>query len=88
VRRTILWLIGVTVLFWVTNGGPHFYQTSLFSAHALTQTMLTAVIPLLLVPAAPVALDRSGSSPLPIIARRYSARKRVLETLSAAAPTR
>jgi hypothetical protein len=56
VRRTILWLIGVTVLFWVTNGGPHFYQTSLFSAHALTQTMLTAVIPLLLVPAAPVAL--------------------------------
>jgi putative copper resistance protein D len=56
VRRTALWLGGITVLFWVTNGGPHVYQGSLFSAHVLTQMMLTAVIPLLLVPAAPVAL--------------------------------
>jgi cytochrome c oxidase assembly factor CtaG/putative copper export protein len=58
VRRTILWLGGITVLFWVTNGGPHVYQGSLFSAHVLTQMMLTAVIPLLLVPAAPVALAK------------------------------
>lgn len=54
--RTVLWLAGVAVLFMVTNGGVHLYQGYLFNAHVLTQMMLTAVVPLLLVPAAPLTL--------------------------------
>ncbi|KQQ80930.1 cytochrome c oxidase assembly protein [Arthrobacter sp. Leaf137] len=58
VYRTALWLAGIAVLFMVTNGGIHVYQGYLFNAHVLTQTMLTAVVPLLLVPAAPLTLAR------------------------------
>ena len=54
--RTVLWLAGVAVLFMVTNGGVHLYQGYLFNAHVLTQMLLTAVVPLLLVPAAPLTL--------------------------------
>ncbi len=55
-HRTALWLAGLAVLFTVTNGGLHVYQAYLFNAHVLTQMMLTAVVPLLLVPAAPLTL--------------------------------
>jgi putative copper resistance protein D len=54
--RTVLWLAGVAVLFMVTNGGVHVYQGYLFNAHVLTQMILTALVPLLLVPAAPLTL--------------------------------
>jgi putative copper resistance protein D len=54
--RTMLWLAGMAVLFTVTNGGVHVYQGFLFSAHVLTQMLLTALVPLLLVPAAPLTL--------------------------------
>ncbi|MFF1253022.1 cytochrome c oxidase assembly protein [Pseudarthrobacter sp. NPDC058329] len=56
--RTVAWLAGVAVLFLVTNGGVHVYQGYLFNAHVLTQMMLTAVVPLLLVPAAPLTLAK------------------------------
>jgi putative copper resistance protein D len=46
----------MALLFVVTNGGVHVYQGYLFNAHVLTQMMLTAVVPLLLVPAAPLTL--------------------------------
>jgi putative copper resistance protein D len=52
----VLWIAGVAVLFMVTNGGVHVYQGYLFTAHVLTQMILTAVVPLLLVPAAPLTL--------------------------------
>lgn len=55
-RRTAAWLAGIAVLFAVTNGGIHLYQSYLFTAHVLTQMMLTAVVPLLIVPAAPLTL--------------------------------
>ena len=55
-RYTVLWITGVAVLFMVTNGGVHVYQGYLFTAHVLTQMILTAVVPLLLVPAAPLTL--------------------------------
>lgn len=55
-HRTVLWLAGVVVLFTITNGGLHLYQGLLFEAHVLTQMILTAVVPLLLVPAAPLTL--------------------------------
>lgn len=56
VHRTLLWLAGVAVLFIVTNGGVHAYQGYLFNAHVLTQMLLTAIVPLLVVPAAPLTL--------------------------------
>jgi cytochrome c oxidase assembly factor CtaG/putative copper export protein len=58
IYRTVLWLAGLAVLFVVTNGGVHVYQGYLLNAHVLTQMMLTAVVPLLLVPAAPLTLAR------------------------------
>lgn len=54
--RTVLWLVGVGLLFLVTNGGLHAAQEHHISAHVLTQMILTAVIPLFLVPAAPLTL--------------------------------
>jgi len=54
--RTMSWLAGIAVLLTVTNGGIHVYQGFLFNAHVLTQMILTALVPLLLVPAAPITL--------------------------------
>ena len=54
--RTLFWLAGIAVLFTVTNGGIHVYQEFLFNAHVLTQMLLTAFVPLLLVPGAPITL--------------------------------
>jgi cytochrome c oxidase assembly factor CtaG len=55
-HRTVFWLTGIGLLFAVTNGGIHVYQGYLFSSHVLAQMLLTAVVPLLLVPGAPVTL--------------------------------
>jgi cytochrome c oxidase assembly factor CtaG/putative copper export protein len=63
VRRTALWLAGVAVLFLATNGGVHAYQEFLFNAHVLTQMLLTVVVPLLLVPAAPLTLAERAVQP-------------------------
>ncbi|WP_108249532.1 cytochrome c oxidase assembly protein [Planctomonas deserti] len=56
VRRSVLWLSGVALLFVVTNGGLHMYQGFLLSAHAATQAVVLAVVPLLLVGGAPGTL--------------------------------
>ncbi|APX00465.1 hypothetical protein BWQ92_00815 [Arthrobacter sp. QXT-31] len=56
--RTVSWLAGLVALFMITNGGLRIYQGSSFSSQILTQMMLTAVVPLLLVPAAPLTLAR------------------------------
>jgi cytochrome c oxidase assembly factor CtaG len=62
-QRTVLWLAGITVLSTVTNGGIHVYQGLLFEAYVLTQMTLTAVVPLLLVPAAPLTLAQLAIRP-------------------------
>lgn len=54
--RTISWVAGVLLLFYVTNGGVNVYVTYLFSAHASAQMLLAVMVPLLLTPAAPVTL--------------------------------
>ncbi|MEN8584327.1 cytochrome c oxidase assembly protein [Burkholderia sp. RS01] len=54
--RSILWVLGIAVLFTVTSGGLRALQESLISAHVLTQMALMAVVPLLLVPASPLTL--------------------------------
>ena len=56
VGRTVSWLAGVALLFWITDGGLNRYQEVLFSAHMLGHMALAMVVPLLLVPAAPVTL--------------------------------
>jgi putative copper resistance protein D len=54
--RTVLWHVGIGLLFIVTNGGLHVAQEYHISAHVLTQMILTAVVPLFLVPASPLTL--------------------------------
>ena len=55
-HRLVLWLAGLAVLFWVTNGGINVYEKYLFSAHMLGHMLLGMMIPVLLVPAAPITL--------------------------------
>jgi len=54
--RTISWLAGVGLLFYVTNGYFNAYEQYLFSAHMLAHMLLTMGVPVLLVPGAPVTL--------------------------------
>ncbi|GAB3040818.1 cytochrome c oxidase assembly protein [Parafrigoribacterium mesophilum] len=56
VHRTILWLAGLALLFYSTNGGVNVYEKYLFSVHMFMHMMLTMMVPLLLVPGAPVTL--------------------------------
>lgn len=55
-HRTVLWMLGLGLLFYVTNGGLNVYEKYLFSAHMLAHMLLGMMIPLLLVPGAPVTL--------------------------------
>lgn len=54
--RTISWITGLVLLFWITNSGINVYQRYLFSTHMLGHMLLTMLVPLLLVPGAPVTL--------------------------------
>ncbi len=56
VHRTVLWILGILLLFYMTNGGVNAYEKYLFSAHMLAHMTLTMAIPVLLVPAAPITL--------------------------------
>jgi putative copper resistance protein D len=56
VHRTVLWFLGILVLFYTTNGGLATYERYLFSAHMTAHMVLTMLIPVLLAPAAPVTL--------------------------------
>lgn len=55
-HRTILWVAGTLLLFYVTNGGVNAYERYLFSAHMLAHMTLGMMIPVLLVPGAPITL--------------------------------
>ena len=54
--RTALWVSGIVVLFWTTNGALNVYEQFLFSMHMLEHMLLTMAIPVLLVLGAPVTL--------------------------------
>jgi len=56
VLRTISWILGLLLLFYVTNGAPNAYQEYLFSVHMVGHMMLSMFVPVLLVPGAPVTL--------------------------------
>ncbi|WP_174843876.1 cytochrome c oxidase assembly protein [Cryobacterium cheniae] len=56
VFRTVLWVTGMLVLFYITNGGANLYAKYLFSSHMLMHMALTMLVPVFLVPGAPVTL--------------------------------
>jgi cytochrome c oxidase assembly factor CtaG/putative copper export protein len=56
VLRTVLWVAGMALLFYITNGGVNEYEKYLFSAHMLAHMTLGMMVPVLLVPGAPITL--------------------------------
>ena len=56
VHRTVLWIAGMLVFGYATNGAPNVYGEYLFSVHMAGHMLLTMLVPLLLVPAAPITL--------------------------------
>ncbi|UOE43326.1 cytochrome c oxidase assembly protein [Agromyces larvae] len=56
IYRTVLWVAGLLLLAFITNGGVNAYESYLFSAHMLGHMALTMTVPVLLVPGAPVTL--------------------------------
>ena len=54
--RTVLWIAGMVLLFYITNGGINAYEMYLFSAHMGAHMTLGMMVPILLVPGAPVTL--------------------------------
>jgi putative copper resistance protein D len=54
--RTALWVTGIALLFWVTNGPINVYERYLFSAHMLGHMLLGMAVPVLLVLSAPITL--------------------------------
>ena len=54
--RTISWLTGLALLFYITSGAMNVYEHYLFSIHMIAHMMLTMAVPIFLVPGAPVTL--------------------------------
>ncbi|MFC3399063.1 cytochrome c oxidase assembly protein [Microbacterium amylolyticum] len=54
--RTVMWVLGMLTLIWVTSGPLNAYGHYLFSVHMLLHMLLSMAIPLMLVPGAPVTL--------------------------------
>lgn len=62
-HRTICWLLGLAVLFYVTCGGAAVYGRVLFSAHMLQHMALVMIAPIPLVLGAPITLLMRGVAP-------------------------
>ena len=56
IYRTISWVAGMLALFWITNGGVNVYEKYLFSSHMLAHMVIGMMVPVLLVPGAPITL--------------------------------
>jgi cytochrome c oxidase assembly factor CtaG/putative copper export protein len=54
--RVVLWLLGWMLFCWATFGGPGIWGRVLFSVHMVEHMTLAMIVPLCLVPAAPVTL--------------------------------
>lgn len=63
VYRTVLWVAGMLLLAYITNGGVNVYEEVLFSAHMGAHMVLTMGVPVLLVPGAPVTLAARAIHP-------------------------
>ena len=56
VYRTVLWVVGMLLLLWVTCGPINAYQDYLFSVHMIGHMLLSMAIPMCLVFGAPITL--------------------------------
>ncbi|GAB3400099.1 cytochrome c oxidase assembly protein [Schumannella luteola] len=56
IHRSVLWIAGMLLLLWSTNGMPNVYEQFLFSAHMTVHMVLSMMIPVFLVLSAPVTL--------------------------------
>jgi cytochrome c oxidase assembly factor CtaG/putative copper export protein len=56
VYRTVMWVAGILMLFYITCGGVNVYEKYLFSAHMIAHMVLGMAVPVLLVPGAPLTL--------------------------------
>lgn len=54
--RAVLWVAGLLLLAYITNGGVNVYERYLFSAHMFAHMALGMMVPILLVPGAPITL--------------------------------
>ena len=63
VVRTVSFVSGMLVLFYVTNGALNAYQEYLFSVHMIGHMVLSMMVPVLLVPGAPVTLLSRAQAP-------------------------
>ena len=56
VGRTVCWVLGWALFVWATSGAPGIWGRVLFSVHMVMHMAVAMVVPLLLVPGAPVTL--------------------------------
>ena len=56
ILRTASWVVGLLLLVYVTSGAPNTYGPYLFSVNLLAQFTLALIVPVLLVPGAPITL--------------------------------
>ena len=56
VARTICWVLGWVLFVWATSGAPGIWGRVLFSVHMVMHMAVAMIVPLLLVPGAPVTL--------------------------------
>ncbi|MBM6401628.1 cytochrome c oxidase assembly protein [Phycicoccus sonneratiae] len=56
VLRVVLWVLGWALFVWATCGAPGIWGRVLFSAHMVMHMAVAMIVPLFLVPAAPVTL--------------------------------
>ena len=61
--RTVSFVSGMLVLLYVTNGAMNAYQEYLFSVHMVGHMVLSMMVPVLLVPGAPVTLLSRAQAP-------------------------
>ncbi len=56
VGRTVCWVLGWLLFVWATSGAPGIWGRVLFSVHMVMHMAVAMIVPLLLVPGAPVTL--------------------------------
>lgn len=56
VGRTVCWVLGWALFVWATSGAPGVWGRVLFSVHMVMHMVVAMIVPLLLVPGAPITL--------------------------------
>ena len=56
IHRIVMWVLGIGVLLWVSQGAPAIYGMTIFSGHMVEHMVLVTVAPIFLALAAPITL--------------------------------